>query len=76
MKNYDKGVFTHKLCEANWESCFVSDNVNDAWLVFKNIFTETLYAVAPVKEIRIKQRTEPWINADILEQIQLRDKLL
>ena len=54
----------------------MADNVNDAWLVFKNIFTETLDAVAPVKEIRLKQITEPWINADILEQIQLRDKLL
>ncbi|KAK3085363.1 hypothetical protein FSP39_002164 [Pinctada imbricata] len=76
MKNYDKDVFSQKLCEANWEKCFIAEDVNDAWIVFKNIFSETLDAVAPIKEIRLKQRTEPWITSDILEHIQLRDKLL
>ena len=37
---------------------------------FLGVFDE----LAPVKEIRIKQRTEPWMNADILELITLRDK--
>lgn len=31
--------------------------------------------MAPIKEIRVKQRTEPWISADILECIQIRDNL-
>ncbi len=31
--------------------------------------------VAPEKEIRIKNRTDPWIN-DILQQTENRDKLL
>ena len=48
MKNYDKDVFCQKLSEANWESCFFAKNVNDAWLAFKSIFSETLDTVAPV----------------------------
>ena len=32
--------------------------------------------VAPVKEIRLKQRTEPWMNSDILHDIRERDQLL
>ncbi len=32
--------------------------------------------VAPEKEIRIKNRTDPWINNEILQQIENRDKLL
>ena len=34
-----------------------------------------LDSVAPIKEIRVKQRTEPWISADILECIKIRDNL-
>ncbi len=29
--------------------------------------------VAPEKEIRIKSRTDPWINNDLLHQIENRD---
>ncbi len=32
--------------------------------------------VAPVKEVRLKQRTEPWFDMEILNLIQERDKLL
>ncbi len=31
---------------------------------------------APEKEIRIKHRTEPWINNEILNQTEYRDKLM
>ena len=33
-------------------------------------------AVAPIKEIRLKQRTEPWMTSDILQSIQERDNWL
>ena len=39
----------------------------------KSFFLSILDKIAPFKEIRIKQRTEPWINADILDLIRLRD---
>ena len=29
--------------------------------------------ISPIKEVRIKQRTEPWINAEILQSINDRD---
>ena len=45
-----------------------------AWNVFKGHFLGVVDKLAPVKEIRIKQRTEPWMNADILELITHRDK--
>ena len=43
---------------------------------FKTIFLQILDAVAPIKEIRLKNRTEPWMNNEILENIRHRDYLL
>ena len=73
VKSYDKNVFISKLAEAKWEKCFFASNINDAWFNYREICMNILDSVAPIKEIRIKQRTEPWISADILECIQIRD---
>ena len=76
VKSYSKDVFIEKLTEAKWESLFfLALNINEAWSNFKDIFTNILDTVAPLKEIRVKQRTEPWITSDILECIYSRDKL-
>merc|ERR1712240_505693 len=39
-------------------------------------FTQVLDDIAPEKEIRIKGRTEPWIDAEIIELMQERDRAL
>ncbi len=49
-------------------------NVNEAWTNFKEMFTEVLNVVAPVKCVRLKQRTEMWFTGEILEKISQRDK--
>ena len=40
----------------------------------QRLFLGEVDELAPIKEIRIKQRTEPKMNADILELITLSDK--
>ena len=35
---------------------------------------EVLDDVAPIKEIRLKQKTEPWMTSTILDLIRQRDK--
>ena len=32
--------------------------------------------IAPTKEIKTKQKTEPWITSEILDQIRERDSFL
>ena len=53
---------------------FTSECVDFAWKYFQNIFIKILDEVAPVKEVRLKQRTEPWITSDILELLRERDR--
>ena len=74
MKNNNKGVFQMNLLSADWSSVLSSDNVIDAWERFKSIFINVVNNISPIKEVRIKQRTEPWINAEISQSINDRDR--
>ena len=44
---------------------------------FREIFMSILDYIAPLtKEIKIKQKTEPWVTSEILDQIRERDSFL
>ena len=51
-----------------------SDNVIDAWSRFKSIFVTVIDNNAPTTGVRIKNRTEPWIDSEISHSINERDK--
>ena len=74
MKSYDKGVFVDKLSSLDWTKVSNDENVNDSWKTFHEMFLEILDRVAPVKNVRLKQRTEQWFTGDILRSISVRDK--
>lgn len=76
LKNYNVETFIHKLKLCDWSSMFMASSVEDSWLHFKDLFLSVLNSVAPTKEVRLKQRSEPWLNAHILELISIRDSLL
>ena len=76
LKNYSALDFLTKLRNTNWANVTECNNVNDAWSKFKQIFTNILDEIAPIKQIRIKVRTEPWMNNELLELINERDKTL
>ncbi len=73
LKNYDKDIFETNLLNLDWSSVLLSDNVSVAWDAFKTLFLSAINNIAPIKQVRIKQRTEPWITPDILQSIKDRD---
>ena len=73
MKCY-KDVFVDKLRSLDWAKVTSVNNVNDSWKIFHEMFLQILYRVAPVKNVRLKQRTEHWFTGDILRSISGRDK--
>ena len=76
MKNYNVEKFIGSLVQADWSTVFTAVTVNEAWENFKIIFLKVLDNIAPVKQIRLKQKTEPWLTAEILELIKIRDMFL
>jgi hypothetical protein len=59
----------------DWSSVLLSSNVDAALDQFLLIFKGILNEIAPFRDIRVKQRTEPWVNTDILAGIRKRDDL-
>ena len=74
LKNYNKETFQANLLDVDWSSVICSDNVIQAWENFKSIFMSAIGNIAPMKEVSIKQRTQPWITNEILQCIKDRDK--
>ena len=76
LKNYSVIDFLNKLRNIDWTVVTNCTEVNTAWPKFKDIFINVLDEIAPIKQIRIKTRTEPWMNGEILNLINERDKAL
>ena len=56
------------------------EDVNRYGTNFINVFNQILNGHAPIKEIKmtkskLKQKTKPWVNNDILSLIKTKDKL-
>ena len=76
LKNYSKEFLCAELKKIDWSRVLFSGDVDSALNEFVLIFRAVLDRVAPYRDIRIKQKTEPWMNREILCQIRKRDALL
>ena len=58
---------------SDWFNVLINNEVDSAWKSFKTFFISVLDENATVKCVRIKQRTEAWIDSDVLKCIKDRD---
>ena len=76
MKNYSFENFLMELNKINWFQVTDIEDVNQAWALFHNLFIKVLNRVAPIKQVRLKQRSEPLMDGHILDLINQRDQAL
>ena len=76
LKKYTKLQFNELLRQCGLDCIYDINNVNEAYEFFKDKFVATLNKLAPIKEVRIKQDTEPWMCSEILDLIKQRDYYL
>lgn len=63
--------------EVPWDCAFVFDDPNDVVDTRYEIFNGFLDNFLPLKNKRVKRKTQPkWFNDNIVEQIKARDELL
>ena len=58
MKKYNVDDFNLNLSQADWSKITECKEVNSAWTNFKKTFLSIVNVSAPLKHVRIKQRTE------------------
>ena len=74
LKNYSAENFSEKLSEINWFKVINCYDVDVAWSNFKDLFMSVVDKIAPLKDKGLKQRSEPWITSELLDDIPAIDQ--
>ena len=74
LRNYSKEIFEEKLHEVDWQDVLGSNSVHEAFYHFNSKLMVVIDNIAPLKHVRIKQRTAPWMTGEILHLIHERDR--
>ena len=73
MKNFDAEIFAHDLMSCDILNCS-QDEDEISWEQWKLAYTEICDKHAPMKSLRLKKRSNPWITHDIIKLMYQRDK--
>ena len=76
MKNYDKDLFLKKLKLIKFPKYFDFTDINAAYSHFIQLIVSVIDEIAPLKEIRVRNNTQEWMDEEVLEGIRIRGKLL
>ena len=75
FKNYSKASFTAALSRVDWSSVVLARDIDHSLSEFHHIFLSVTERVAPLREVRVKAKSNPWMNSIILTSIKKRDLL-
>ena len=76
LKNYSQTLFLYKLRKVNFPDYSNFKDINNAYSDFTEKVTSVIDEIAPIKEIRVKNNSQDWFDAEINEEIERRDKSL
>ena len=74
-KNYSQVSFLTVLRRIDWSSILSSRDVNYCLSEFNSLFRSAIDSVAPLRDVRVRDKINPWMNGEILSSIRRRDKL-
>ena len=76
MKHYSKEMLTELLQIVDWSPVLdCLDVIYEAWTLFTDVFMPMVDTLAPLKKVRLKQRSEAWFSSEILELIKEREEI-
>ena len=76
LKNYSQTLFLDKLRKINFPDYSNFKDINNTYSDFTEKVTSVIDEIAPIKEIRVKNNSQDWFDAEINEEIERRDKSL
>ena len=75
LKNYTRELLVQSLQSIDWLSVLTSTDVSFCLDEFCRLFMSAVDGVAPLRDVRVRQKSEPWVNAHILAGIKERDRV-
>ena len=72
-RNYDKIAFQNLIKSENWEFFYALTNPNDLWDFILATIKTHLDIMCPLKYIRFRTNSPPWITQDVIEMINDRN---
>ena len=76
MKSYSEELLNERIKNMNWDCVLSCTDTNRAWENFNTIMNTNIESLAPMKQCKIKIRTEPWVSSEIIDVLGERDKCL
>jgi len=76
FSNYNRDELNSDIKNANWDVIYNISNVNKAVEYFNNILETAFNKHAPMINKNVKGRPCPWLNSEIKNKMNLRDKFL
>ena len=73
FKNFNATDFVWDISQISWESVVLHNNPNVCWKIWQSLFIEVLDRHAPLRNIRIRATSLPWITQKIKKLMRLRD---
>ena len=74
MKNFDADIFAHDLMSCDILNGF-QDEGEISWEQWKSAYTKICDKHAPMKSLRLKKRSNPWITHDLIELMYQRNNV-
>ena len=74
FKHFSEQAFLHDLALLDWSHISLIPSVDESFSYFLNLFSSVANKHAPLKKIRIKNRTNPWFSRDLADLIHERNK--
>ena len=72
--HYSKEMLTELLQTVDWSPVLNCLDANEA-THFTDLFTPIADTLPPLKKVRLKQRSEPWLSSEIFELIKERAEI-
>ena len=72
-KYFDVDLFNDDMGNINWERLLLIPTVNDAWDFFYSEVMNVINKHAPLKTVRVKGTSLPWINSELISLFKRRD---
>jgi exonuclease III len=70
---YNHEIVKDEISAVVWDEVLQTNDTNTAWIMLKNILSNTIDKHAPQIHKRVKGKRSPWINRDLKKEMNKRD---